>query len=50
MGLIQFLVKREERLKASVGALERVETGGLGEGGDSKKDSGDDIDAKVAGL
>ena len=50
VGLIQFLVKREEKLKANVGALERVETGGLGEGSDSKKDSGDDIDAKIAGL
>lgn len=50
VGLIQFLVKREERLKAAVGAVERVETAGLGKGGDSNKDSGEDIDAKVAGL
>jgi len=50
VGLIQFLVKREERLKAAVGAVERVETAGLGKAGDSNKDSGEDIDAKVAGL
>ncbi|KAK0641429.1 major facilitator superfamily domain-containing protein [Cercophora newfieldiana] len=47
--LIQFLVKREERLKAAVAPEERLET--AGEGGDSsKKDSGEDIEAKVAGL
>ncbi|KAK1830679.1 major facilitator superfamily domain-containing protein [Podospora conica] len=50
VGLIQFLVKREEKLKARVEAVERVETGGLDKLGDSNKDSGEDIDAKVAGL
>jgi ACS family pantothenate transporter-like MFS transporter len=47
VGLIQFLVKREERLKAAVEPETHVETAGSGS---DKKDSGEDIDAKTAAL
>ncbi|KAK3369539.1 pantothenate transporter liz1 [Lasiosphaeria ovina] len=45
--LIHILVKREEKLKAAVSPATHLETAGSGS---EKKDSGEDIDAKTAGL
>jgi ACS family pantothenate transporter-like MFS transporter len=47
VGLIQFLVKREEKLKAANLPVTQLESGASG---DEKKNSGEDVDAKVAAL
>ncbi|KAK4235656.1 putative pantothenate transporter liz1 protein [Achaetomium macrosporum] len=46
VALIQFLVKREEKLKAAGGLEPQLESAGSGS---EKKDSGEDVDAKTAG-
>jgi MFS transporter, ACS family, pantothenate transporter len=47
VALIQFLVKREEKLKAAAGLEPQLESAGSGS---EKKDSGEDVDAKTAGA
>lgn len=47
VALIQFLVKREEKLKAARGLEPQLESAGSGS---EKKDSGEDVDAKTAGA
>jgi len=45
--LIHLLVKREEKLKAACSPATHLETAGSAS---EKKDSGEDVDAKTAGL